>query len=298
MTRQLPPTARPERIRNAVAPDVPFLPENTFANDVVLVTGGTSGMGLGMAHAFARSGARLVLVGRSEERGRAAVSGLEQSGTKATYVSADVRNAAAVANAFDVAERVFGAVTILANNAGANFPVLAEQISTNAWNAVSRIAIDGTFFASTELARRAIGQGHAAAIVNNSAQYIWTGFPADAHSAAAKTAVATMTRSFARQWRSKNIRVNCVAAGFFPHDATLAGADPERVARIARMIPAGRCGEMPEFGRAAAFLCSPFARAITGQVLMIDGGESLRRSLISPDFVPPNARADLWGYGP
>ena len=273
------------------------MPGNVFGDDIVLVTGGTSGMGLGMARAFADGGARLILVGRSEERGASVVKSLKEAGAKAIHVSADVRNAEAIAAAFDAAENAFGSVTILANNAGANFPVLAEKISTNAWNAVNRIAIDGTFLASTELARRAIRRVQPAAIVNNSAQYIWTGFPGDAHSAAAKTAVATMTRSLAREWRSRNIRVNCVAAGFFPHDATLAGANPERVARIARMIPAGRCGEMQEFGRAAAFLCSPMARGLTGQILMIDGGESLRRALMSPDFIPPNARTDIWGYG-
>lgn len=289
---------RPERVLQALDEDTPFLPDAVFSEDVVLVTGGTSGMGLGMAKAFARGGARLVLVGRDADRAARAVAEIESLGEVAVWVGADVRSPQAIRDVFDRAEEAFGPVTILANNAGANFPVLAEDISTNAWNAVTRIAIDGTFHASSEFAHRLIANRLRGAIVNNSAQYIWTGFPGDAHSAAAKTAVAHMTRSLAREWKDKGIRVNCVAAGFFPHEASGGpeGTHLARLEKMGRMIPAGRCGSMQEFGWAAAFLCSPFAQSITGQVLMLDGGESLRRSLMSPDFVPPNQRENPWDF--
>lgn len=276
--------------------DMPFLPEAVFSDDVVLVTGGTSGMGLAMAKAFAQGGARLVLVGRDQDRADAAVAEIAQMDEQAIAVSTDVRDPEAISAAFDKAEATFGPVTILANNAGANFPVLAEDISTNAWNAVTRIAIDGTFHASCEFTRRAKRAGHGGVIVNNSAQYIWTGFPGDAHSAAAKTAVATMTRALARDWKRHGIRVNCVAAGFFPHAASTGAGDPEARAALDDMIPVGRVGAIHEFGWAAAFLCSPFAGAITGQIMMIDGGESLRRALMSPQFIPPNQRSNPWEY--
>src|SRR3546814_20259000 len=96
--------------------------------------------------------------------------------------------------------------SLLANNAGANFPVLAENISANAWGAVTRIAIDGTFLCSAEFARRRIARGEGGAIVVNRAQYIWTGFPGDAHSAAAQTAQATMTKKLAAEWAPQGIR--------------------------------------------------------------------------------------------
>src|SRR3546814_12225971 len=91
--------------------------------------------------------------------------------------------------------------------------LLAENISANAWGAVTRIAIDGTFLCSAEFARRRIARGEGGAIVVNSAQYIWTGFPGDAHSAAAKTAQATMTTTLAADWAPHGIRANAVAAG-------------------------------------------------------------------------------------
>ncbi len=287
---------RPDRIVEPPDFDRPFLPEAVFSEDVVMVTGGSSGMGRGMALAFAQGGAKLAIVGRDIEKARAVVAEIEAMGETALAIAADVRDAAQVAAAFDAAEAELGPVSILANNAGGNFPVLAEALSTNAWNAITQIAVDGTFLCSSEFARRCIARGAPGAIVNNSAQYIWTGFPGDAHSAAAKAAVATLTRALARDWRSSGIRVNCVAAGFFPHAASTNGDDAEVVAKLGRMIPAGRTGRMQEFGWAGVFLCSPFASAITGQVMMIDGGESLRRALMSPDFVAPHHRSNIWGY--
>lgn len=274
----------------------PPLPPDTFAGRVALITGGGSGMGLGMARAFSQAGAAVALVGRSLERAQAGMREIEGIGGRACAISADVRDAGQVAAAFDEAERKLGPVTLLANNAGGNFPVLAEKISTNAWNAVTRIAIDGTFLCSAEFARRLIAANLAGAVVNNSAQYIGTGFPGDAHSAAAKTAVASMTRAMAAEWKTAKIRVNCVAAGFFPHATSSSGGSPDAAGRIDAMIPAGRAGRIREFGWVSAFLCSPFTQGVTGQVLLIDGGESHRRSLLHPPFVAPRERAQIWDY--
>ena len=260
-----------------------------------LVTGSTSGIGLGIAKALAKQGANIVLNGFGDAQGpKAEIAAL---GATVHAISADVRDPTAIADAFDEAERVLGLVTLLANNAGANFPVLAENISANAWNAVTRIAIDGTFLCSTEMVRRCIARGDSGAIVNNSAQYIWTGFPGDAHSAAAKTAQATMTKAMARDWKAYNIRVNAVAAGFFPHASSTNGDAPDAIAPLQNMIPAGRTGRIREFGWLSAMTCAPLFGGMTGQVIVQDGGESLRRSLMMPDFVPPRERVDgPWGW--
>jgi len=278
--------------------DQPPFPPDLLRGDVALVTGGGSGMGLGMARAFAQAGAAIVVVGRSLDRAAGGVQAIEAIGGRAIAVSADVREPTAIAQAFDQAEARMGPVTILANNAGGNFPVLADAMSANAWRAVTRIAIDGTFFCSAEFARRRIAAGGVGAIVNNSAQYIWSGFPGDAHSAAAKAAIATMTASLACEWKAHRIRVNCVAAGFFPHAGSTEGNNAETRRRLGEMIPLGRVGEMQEFGWIAAFLCSPFAAGITGETLTIDGTERLRRSLLTGAFEPPRQRAALWGEMP
>ena len=275
----------------------PPYPNNIFAGRTVLVSGGGSGMGLAMAKAFAQGGAKVAVMGRSLDRAQAGAAEIAALGVPVHAMSADVRDPTAISVAFDEAERVLGPVTLLANNAGANFPVLAENISVNAWNAVTRIAIDGTFLCSTEMVRRCISRGDSGAIVNNSAHYIMTGFPGDAHSAAAKTAQATMTRAMARDWRAFNIRVNAVAAGFFPHASSPNGDAPEDIAPLQNMIPAGRTGRVWEFGWLSAMTCSSLFGGMSGQVIVQDGGDSLRRSLMMPDFVPPRTRANgPWGW--
>jgi NAD(P)-dependent dehydrogenase (short-subunit alcohol dehydrogenase family) len=267
-----------------------------FAGKTVLVSGGGSGMGLAMAMAFAQGGAQVAVMGRDLEKAQAAAARITALGVKTLGMSCDVRLPDQVAAAFDEAEQTLGPVTLLANNAGANFPVLAEDISVNAWNAVTRIAIDGTFLCSTEFARRMIARGQGGAIINNSAQYIWTGFPGDAHSAAAKTAQATMTRKMARDWAPHGIRVNAVAAGFFPHETSTAGRREGGTESLQNMIPAGRTGSIHEFGWLSAMTCTPLLGGLTGQVIVQDGGESLRRSLMMPDFVPPRERTEgPWG---
>lgn len=277
--------------------DVPPYPAGIFAGQVVLVTGGGSGMGLAMARAFAQGGADVAVMGRSLDRAREGAAQIAALGVRTHAMSCDVRLPEAVAAAFDEAEAALGPVGLLANNAYANFPVLAEDISPNAWSAVTRIAIDGTFLCSAEYARRHIAAGEGGAIVNNSAQYIWTGFPGDAHSAAAKTAQATMTRKMAADWAPHGIRVNAVAAGFFPHATSNAGQREGGIEELQAMIPAGRTGSIWEFGWLAAMTCTPLFGAMTGQVIVQDGGESLRRSLIMPDYVPPRERADgPWGW--
>lgn len=270
---------------------------DVFAGRTVLVSGGGSGMGLAMAKAFAQGGANVAVMGRSIERASAGADEIAALGGNVHALICDVRDAVQVAAAFDEAETALGPITLLANNAGANFPVLAENISRNAWNAVTRIAIDGTFLCSTEFARRLITRGEAGAIVNNSAQYIWTGFPGDAHSAAAKTAQATMTKRMAAEWAPHQIRVNAVAAGFFPHTSSTNGDSTEAIAPLQNMIPAGRTGRIREFGWLSAMTCTPMLGGLTGQVIVQDGGENLRRSLMMPDFVPPRERANgPWGW--
>ena len=144
--------------------DRPPFPPDLFAGEVALVTGGGSGMGLGMARAFAQAGAGIAIVGRSPERAAEGVAAIEAIGGRAIATPADVRDPAAIAAAFDHAEVELGPVTILANNAGGNFPVLADAMSPNAWRSVTRIAIDGSFFCSTEFARRRMAAGGKGAI--------------------------------------------------------------------------------------------------------------------------------------
>ena len=135
--------------------DAPFLPADTFADDVVLITGGGTGLGKAMAEGFARLGARVVVASRSAEHLAKGVAAVEAVGGKAVAIHMDVRSAESVKAAFDEAEKLMGPVTILINNAAANFPAPAEELSANGWRAITQITLDGPYFCSTEFARRA-----------------------------------------------------------------------------------------------------------------------------------------------
>lgn len=285
------------RVVEPPAFETPPLPPGTLAGAVALVTGGGSGMGLSMATAFAQAGAGVTIFGRTAETAEAGARTLRAQGARVAVAVGDVRKPEDVAAAFDIAERELGPVSILGNNAGSNYPILAEKMSPGQWRSIMRIAVDGTYLCSAEFVRRRIAASHAGAIVNNSAQYVWSGFPGDAHSAAAKAAIVTMTRAHAIDWKPEKIRVNCVAAGFFPHERSTSAraGDEDATERMAEMFPIGRVGRIREFGWVSAFLCSPFASGITGETLVIDGGDRLRRQLMSPAYVPPRERMSIWG---
>jgi NAD(P)-dependent dehydrogenase (short-subunit alcohol dehydrogenase family) len=266
-----------------------MLPVQTLKGQVALVTGGGSGLGLAMAMGLARCGATLAITSRNLENLDKGKAKIEQTGARVISVAADVREPDQVAAAFDTIERQAGPVSLLLNNAGSNFPALAENMSPNAWRAIVRIALDGTFFCCKEFHRRRRSLGLPGAIVNNGATYAWTGFPGDAHSAAAKAGALNLTQTLAAEWAADGIRVNSIVAGFYPHERI---PDDENI--MGGATPAGRNGRLQELGWAAAYLCSPYAAFVTGLNLVIDGAEWLRKGPLMPQFVPPRERASVW----
>lgn len=264
-----------------------MLPAGTFDGHVVLVTGGGTGLGKAIATEFARLGAAVGIASRSAEHRAAGEEAMRAAGGRGFGVELDVRDPESVATAFERVEETLGPLDVLINNAAGNFPVLAEEMSPRAWRAVTDIVLNGTFFCSTEFARRAIALERGGAILNIGATYSWTGGPTTAHSAAAKAGVTNLTMSLAVEWAPRGIRVNCLAPGLFPHDdlpdVLKAGRDPDR---DANSVPAGRVGLPHELGWAATYMCSPYAAYLSGHTLVLDGANWLRRSLRMPPFTP------------
>jgi NAD(P)-dependent dehydrogenase (short-subunit alcohol dehydrogenase family) len=266
-----------------------MLPEGTFDGVTAVVTGGGTGLGRAIAVELARAGAAVGILSRSEEHRLAGVAAVEAVGGRAAHAGADIREADQITAAFDELEDALGPVRVLVNNAAANFPVLAADMSPNAWRAVARIVLDGTFFCSQELHRRCVAAGEPGAICNILATQSFTGGPGMAHSAAAKAGVGNLTKTLAVEWAPDGVRVNALAPGLFPHEDMREDLQALRTSGAevdARRSPAGRIGERHELGWAVTWLCSPYASFVTGHTLVVDGGNWLRRDFVMPEFTP------------
>ena len=265
-----------------------MLPPATFAGVTVFITGGGTGLGRAMAAEFARCGAAIGIASRDAAHRERGVEQVRAVGGEAVGVPCDVRDPEAIRAAFDAVEEALGPVTVLVNNAAANFPVAAAELSPNGWRAVTDIVLDGTFLCSRELHRRCTERHSPGVILNILATQAFTGGPGMAHAAAAKAGVGNLTKSLAVEWGPDGIRVNALAPGLFPHEdmrEDLKALRPEQELD-ARRQPALRTGRRHELGWAATYLCSPFAAFLTGHTLVVDGGNHLRRDFVMPPTTP------------
>ena len=279
------------------APGSSALPAGTFDGVCVLVTGGGTGLGAAVAEEFGRLGASLVIASRKEEHLAEGRRRLERTGAQVQTVACDIRDPQQVSDVFDEATASSGLPGVLVNNAAANFPVPAEDMSPNAWRTVVDITLNGTFYCAREFARRHLAAGTPGSILNLGASYAWTGGPGFAHSAAAKAGVKNMVETLAVEWGPYGIQVNGLVPGMFPHEDMTAdiNANLERTSDKDACQPALRVGRLRELGWAATFLASPYARFISGHTLVVDGANWQRRSLTNPPVVPVR---EQMGRGP
>src|SRR6187200_2969445 len=259
----------------------------TFDGVCAVVTGAGTGLGKAIAAEFARLGAAIVIASRKQEHLDAGREALEALGADVLATRCDIREADDIARTFDEAEERFGLPGVLVNNAAANFPVPAEDMSPNAWRTVVDITLNGTFFCAREFARRHLDTGTPGSIVNVGASYAWTGGPGFAHSAAAKAGVKNMTETLAVEWGPYGIQVNGLVPGLFPHEDMTADIQGNLARTSDKDVvqPALRVGQVRELGWAATFLASPYARFISGHTLVVDGANWQRRSLTNPAVV-------------
>jgi NAD(P)-dependent dehydrogenase (short-subunit alcohol dehydrogenase family) len=242
---------------------------------IAIVTGGGTGIGLAIAKRLGQLGASVVLASRNPEHLRAGAAEVEGTGAPVLTVPLDVRKPDEVDAMVSRVVGTFGRVDILVNNAAGNFICPAEDLSPNGWNAVVGTVLNGSFYCARAVGRHLIERGSGGgAIVSILANYVWSASAGTVHSAAAKAGVLSMTRTLAVEWARYQIRVNGVAPGPVetPGAARQLWATPEAVARITGMVPLGRWGRASEIADAVAFLVSPHASYITGEILTVDGG--------------------------
>lgn len=257
-----------------------------------LVTGGSSGIGEAYAAHFLQTGGRVALLGRSPDRLEQAAqrltSELGWTSTKGeAYIhrySADVRDADRADAVMSAVIDTFGHLDVLVNNAAGNFPCRAEDLSTNGWNAVVQIVLNGTFFYSRAFGRALIAAKRPGVILNVVASYAWTGGPMVIHSAAAKAGVVAMTKTLAVEWAEHQIRVNAIAPGPVADTGAVSQLWPTEAAyqQVLHSIPAGRLGTREEVASAMGWLTSAENAYLTGEILVLDGGRSLGKTAFSP----------------
>jgi NAD(P)-dependent dehydrogenase (short-subunit alcohol dehydrogenase family) len=255
----------------------------------ILITGGGTGLGRSMALRFAELGANLFLVGRRPEPLVETCDAIRAKGAQASYASADVREFAAVEASIAAAEKEFGAVDTLVNNAAGNFIARTEKLSPNAFNAVMGIVLQGTFHYTLALGRKWIAAKKPGNILNIVTTYAATnagsGFVVP--SACAKAGVLALTRSLAVEWAKHHIRLNAIAPGPFPTEGAWSRLMPstEIQEQARKRHPMGRFGKHEELANLAVYLLSDQADYVNGECVVIDGGLWLRGAGEFNDFL-------------
>jgi len=246
-----------------------------FSGRHVFVAGGTSGINLGIAEAFARAGARVSVISRSADKVEAAVAGLKALGPDAFGQAADVREPEAVAAALQAAHGRFGDIDVLVSGAAGNFLARALDLSPRAFKTVVDIDLLGSF----NVARLAYDhlRKPGAVVLQISASQAFTPTPFQAHVCAAKAGVDMLTQVLAQEWGPAGVRVNSIVPGPIADTEGLQrlAPTPEALDAMARRVPLQRLGRRDDIARMALVLASDWAAYVTGVVLPVDGGLSL-----------------------
>lgn len=255
--------------------------KNLLQNKIILVTGGGTGLGRSMAARFLDLGASVAIASRKLEVLEATAAELgRQSGGKILPFQVDIRDPDAVEAMLNKVEADLGPIDILVNNAAGNFASPTERLSHRAVDAVLGIVLHGTIYTTLELGKRWIAAGRKGVVLNIATTYATTGSGYVVPSAVAKAGIVTLTKSLAAEWGKYGIRLNAVAPGPFPTKGAwtrLMVASGMEKAMLDR-IPLGRVGEHRELGDLAAFLVSDLSAYITGDLIHIDGGETVWNS--------------------
>ena len=244
-----------------------------LTGQTALITGGGTGLGLGMARCLAAAGAKVVLIGRRQEELKKACA---EIGVHAFPLVGDVTKLETAPAIVDAAEKIAGPISILINNAGVHLKKPATEVSDAEFAAVLQTHVFGAFALTREAGKRMVARKSGSILFTASMASLF-GIPLVVAYSAAKSAYVGMVRSLATEWGAQGVRVNAIAPGWIASDMldkALSG-DAARKAKILSRTPMNKFGEPDDIGWTAVYLCSPAAKFVTGVVLPVDGGAAI-----------------------
>ena len=244
-----------------------------------LVTGGSRGLGLQLAHALGEAGAKVLLSSRKASDLEEAVAELKAAGIDAQWIAADCANEADIRSLADEAiRRLGGHVDILVNNAGAAWGSPAEDHPVDAWDKVMNLNVRGYFILSQHIAKHSMIARKQGSIINVASIAGLGGNPSGMNTMAYNTsngAVINFTRALAAEWGKYNIRVNAICPGFFPSKMTVGTLKALGEEKLKAGAPLGRLGDDEDLKGLCVLYASDAGKHITGQWLAVDGGVSV-----------------------
>ncbi len=255
--------------------------EDTLKGKTIIITGGGSGLGLAMAKGFASVGANIGICGRTEFKLEKAAKEIRTAGpqSEVRVFSCDVRDYEQVESMFAYFNSEFGNITGLVNNAAGNFLSASEDLTPGGFKAVVDIVLHGSFNCTHVFGNQLIDEEQSGTILNIVTTYAeGTGSAFVLPSACSKAGVLAMTRSLAFEWAEYDIRLNAIAPGPFPTEGAWTRLVPEKIYEKAflKKIPMKRYGEQEELANLAIFMMSDLCTYMTGECVIVDGGERLQ----------------------
>ena len=261
-----------------------MLPPGSFADKVVLVTGGGTGLGKGMSHKFSQLGAKVAIASRRLPVLEAAAAEIRgATGGIVLPVQLDIRDPEAVKRAVDQVEQELGLPNVVIHNAAGNFVSPTERLSANAFQTILDIVLKGTAFLTLDVGKRMIKAQSGGVFLAITTHYTNEGSGFVVPSACAKAGVETMMKSLGVEWGRHGIRMNCIAPGPIETEGAFGRLDPTGKAAESMMatIPEGRIGEIEEIANLATFLCSDYGSWINAETVTLDGGEFRSLAMLS-----------------